>query len=79
MGGRQIPGVVIIRYKLFYNMNILFIAAHPDDIEILCAGTLIRYAQEGHQVTMAVFTTGNMGDTTIQPGELAVIRETHLR
>ena len=60
-------------------MNILFIAAHPDDIEILCAGTLIRYAREGHQVTMAVFTSGNMGDTAIKPKELASIRESETR
>ncbi|HTE22935.1 PIG-L deacetylase family protein [Flavitalea sp.] len=60
-------------------MNILCVAAHPDDIEILCAGTLIKYAKQGHQVTMAVFTTGNMGDTHIKPQELAAIREKETR
>lgn len=60
-------------------MNVLFVAAHPDDIEILCAGTLIRYAREGHKVTMAVFTSGNMGDATIAPAELASIRERETR
>ena len=60
-------------------MNILCIAAHPDDIEILCGGTLARYAGEGHQVTMAVFTSGNMGDAIIEPGELAAIREQESR
>ncbi|RYF89080.1 MAG: PIG-L family deacetylase, partial [Chitinophagaceae bacterium] len=60
-------------------MNILFVAAHPDDIEILCAGTLIKYANQGHQVTMAVFTTGNMGDIHIKPTELAAIREKETR
>lgn len=56
-------------------MNILCVAAHPDDIEILCAGTLIRYAEEGHQVTMAIFTAGNMGDVHIPPEELEKIRK----
>jgi LmbE family N-acetylglucosaminyl deacetylase len=56
-------------------MNILCVAAHPDDIEILCAGTLAKYAREGHDVTMAVFTSGNMGDASIKPEELLVIRE----
>ncbi len=56
-------------------MNILSITAHPDDLEILCAGTLIRYAQEGHAVTSAVFTSGNMGDNLIQPEKLAAIRK----
>lgn len=55
-------------------MNILCVAAHPDDIEILCAGTLAKYAREGHDVTMAVFTSGNMGDASIKPEELSVIR-----
>ncbi|SIO50661.1 PIG-L deacetylase family protein [Chitinophaga niabensis] len=60
-------------------MNILCVAAHPDDIEILCAGTLVRYAQEGHKITFAVFTSGNMGDTFIPPEELGKIREKETR
>src|SRR4030095_16731431 len=55
-------------------MNILAIGAHPDDIEILCAGTLALYAQQGHSVSMAVFTSGDMGDKTIPPEKLSVIR-----
>jgi LmbE family N-acetylglucosaminyl deacetylase len=55
-------------------MNILAIGAHPDDLEILCAGTLARYAQQGHTVFMASFTCGNMGDLQIPPPELARIR-----
>ena len=60
-------------------MNILCVAAHPDDIEILCAGTLIKYANQGHDVTMAVFTTGNMGDLHTKPPELAITREKETR
>jgi LmbE family N-acetylglucosaminyl deacetylase len=56
-------------------MNILAIGAHPDDIEILCAGTLALYARDGHRVTMAPFTRGDMGDLTIPPDELAGIRK----
>jgi len=55
-------------------MNILAIGAHPDDIEILCAGTLALYAKAGHHVTMAVFTDGSMGDLKIAPAKLAKIR-----
>jgi LmbE family N-acetylglucosaminyl deacetylase len=36
------------------------IVAHPDDIEILCAGTLARYAETQHKVTMAIFTDGSI-------------------
>ena len=60
-------------------MNILCVSAHPDDTEILCAGTLIRYAREGHKVTMAVFTNGNMGDAVIEPSKLSAIREKETR
>ena len=55
-------------------MNILAVGAHPDDLELGCAGTLARYAREGHRVSMLVFTLGDMGDFFIPPDELAVIR-----
>ena len=56
-------------------MNILAVGAHPDDIEILCAGTLARYAQAGHALTLAVFTCGDMGDLKVPPPELAILRK----
>ncbi|MBW1707510.1 MAG: PIG-L family deacetylase, partial [Deltaproteobacteria bacterium] len=42
-------------------MNILAIGPHPDDIEIGCGGTLIKYAQKGHSVFMLIITRGEMG------------------
>ncbi len=42
-------------------MNILAIGSHPDDIEIGCAGTLIKYAQRGHDVFLLLITKGEMG------------------
>lgn len=57
-------------------MRILAVGAHPDDIEILCAGTLLRYADAGHQIMMAVATNGEQGHVTIMPNELAAIRKT---
>ena len=42
-------------------LTVLCTAAHPDDIELQCAGTLIRYVKEGHKVYMAVACTGNVG------------------
>jgi LmbE family N-acetylglucosaminyl deacetylase len=56
-------------------MNILAIGAHPDDIEILCAGTLARYAGQGHSIWMASFTCGDMGDLIVPPEDLARIRK----
>lgn len=42
-------------------MNILAVGPHPDDIEIGCAGTLVRYALREHDVFLLVLTTGEMG------------------
>lgn len=55
-------------------MNILALVAHPDDAEILCAGTLARYVASGHHVTLAIFTDGSMGDREIPPATLAASR-----
>ena len=60
-------------------MHILAISAHPDDIEILCAGTLARYAEARHTITMAVFTDGSMGDAHIPPAKIAKIRHEEAR
>lgn len=42
-------------------MNILAIGAHPDDIEVACAGTLLKYKQQGHNIFIALTTSGNIG------------------
>lgn len=42
-------------------MKILAIGAHPDDIEAGCAGTLLKYVQQGHEVHMLVMTEGQHG------------------
>jgi LmbE family N-acetylglucosaminyl deacetylase len=54
--------------------RILAIGAHPDDIEISCAGTLAKYANQGVQVSIAVATDGSAGHMIIPPRELAEIR-----
>lgn len=42
-------------------MNILAIGAHPDDIEFGCGGTLIKYAENGHNIFLLVLTVGSVG------------------
>ena len=42
-------------------MNILAIGAHPDDIEIGCGGTLIKYSDTGHKIFSLVMTGGGQG------------------
>ncbi len=56
-------------------MRVLAVGAHPDDIEILCAGTLAKYAQRGDEVFMCCATDGAAGHMLIPPDELKVIRE----
>jgi LmbE family N-acetylglucosaminyl deacetylase len=47
-------------------MRVLAIGTHPDDLEILCGGTLARYVADGHEVVMAHATDGARGGL---PGE----------
>ena len=55
-------------------MRILAVGAHPDDLEISCAGTLAKYADRGDQVTMAVATNGEVGSASLSKEEIAAIR-----
>lgn len=55
-------------------MKIIAISAHPDDIEINCAGTLAKYVRRGDHVIMCNLCTGNQGHFVIRPQELAEIR-----
>ena len=51
-------------------MNILAIGAHPDDIEIGCGGSLIKYNRAGHNVFLLIMTAGEMGgDADIRKSE----------
>lgn len=56
-------------------MNVLAVGAHPDDLEILCGGTLAKYAKRGDKVFMAHLCNGNMGGKNITPEELADMRD----
>lgn len=54
---------------------ILSVLAHPDDAEILCAGTLIRLVLEhGWQVHIATMTPGDCGSAELPPGKISRIR-----
>jgi N-acetylglucosamine malate deacetylase 1 len=55
--------------------RVLAVGAHPDDIEIQCAGTLASYARIGTQISIAIATDGSAGHMLIPPKELALIRK----
>ena len=57
------------------HMRILAVGAHPDDLEILCGGTLARYAALGHTVIMAHLLNGDKGHYRMDSEELARIRK----
>lgn len=42
-------------------LDILAIAVHPDDIELGCAGTLIKHANKGQKVGIVDLTEGELG------------------
>lgn len=42
-------------------LDILVLAAHPDDAEISCAGTIAHHVAQGHKVGIVDFTKGELG------------------
>jgi N-acetylglucosamine malate deacetylase 1 len=42
-------------------LNLLAIAAHPDDVELTCGGTLLKAAEQGYKTGILDLTAGEMG------------------
>lgn len=42
-------------------LDILFFAAHPDDVELACGGTVIKHIQSGKKVGIVDLTRGELG------------------
>jgi LmbE family N-acetylglucosaminyl deacetylase len=55
-------------------MRVLAVGAHPDDIELLCGGTLAKYRSQGHEVFICHIANGDLGHTSIPRKKLAKIR-----
>ena len=54
---------------------VLSVLAHPDDVEFLCAGSLIRLAREHRwEVHIASMTPGDCGSAELPPEEISRIR-----
>ncbi|MBO3804318.1 MAG: PIG-L family deacetylase [Candidatus Brockarchaeota archaeon] len=54
--------------------RVLGVGAHPDDLEILCGGTLAKFAKKGYSVVMGHLCRGDKGHFEIESEELAKIR-----
>ena len=61
------------------NRRVLALMPHPDDIEILCAGTLIRLRERGFEIYIATMTAGDKGSATLSRTEIANIRREEAR
>lgn len=61
--------------------RVLVVAAHPDDIESWCAGTLARAVDAGAAVEYLLLTSGDKGidDPARTAAEVAAVRETEQR
>lgn len=54
--------------------TVLVISCHPDDMEIACAGTLLKCKERGDRVVVCHLSSGNLGHEIIPPEELKVMR-----
>lgn len=54
--------------------RVLALMPHPDDIEILCAGTLILLRERGCEVHCATMTAGDKGSAVLSREEISAIR-----
>jgi LmbE family N-acetylglucosaminyl deacetylase len=61
--------------------SVLVVAAHPDDIEFACAGTLALWARGGSRLRYVLCTSGAAGvdDPAISPERAVEIRESEQR
>lgn len=61
--------------------RVMVIGAHPDDPEFGCAGTVVKWAQAGKEITYVLLTSGDKGsaDPDLRPGRLAAQREEEQR
>lgn len=50
--------------------KVLVLAAHPDDLEIACSGTIATLIDRGHEVHAVIMSNGAKGgDAAVRPGE----------
>lgn len=55
-------------------MRVLAVGCHPDDLEIACDGTLLKYIQRGDEVYMCHVANGCHGHKIIMPEQLGPMR-----
>ncbi len=63
----------------FQNERILAVVAHPDDAELLCAGTLSRAKKDGATVGICVLCQGEKGQPSKPIEDLAAVRKKEMQ
>jgi LmbE family N-acetylglucosaminyl deacetylase len=58
----------------FHNARVLAVVAHPDDAELLCAGTLARAKEDGAAIGACVMCQGEKGQPAEAIADLAATR-----
>jgi len=59
--------------------SVIAIAAHPDDIEFVMAGTLLLLGEAGWDLHYLNLSSGNLGSTTMTPVRTARVRRAEAR
>src|SRR5438477_4422722 len=62
----------------FSDERVLAVVAHPDDAEVLCAGTLARARADGAAVGIGVLCQGDKGQPTPPLEDLAAVRRAEM-
>lgn len=62
----------------FANERVLAVVAHPDDAELLCAGTLARAKADGAPIGICVLCQGDKGQPSPPIDELAAVRRAEM-
>ena len=63
----------------FTNARVLAVVAHPDDAELLCAGTLARAKAEGATVGICVLCRGDKGQARKAVANLPAVRRREMK
>jgi len=59
--------------------RVLAVGAHPDDVEILCAGTLVLLHEAGFKVHVATLSPGDLGSAALDREAIAALRREEAR
>src|SRR6476660_2218582 len=62
----------------FARERVLAVVAHPDDAELLCAGTLARARADGAAIAVCVLCRGDKGQPAERVADLAAVRRREL-